>query len=60
MLFRTFYKEKIAYIHKIFSFYGLEIDFPFLDRNLSQCIVTNNLKDILINPVGIYGGKLLP
>jgi asparagine synthase (glutamine-hydrolysing) len=60
MLMKTFYKEKIAYIDKIFSFYGLEIDFPFLDRNLSQCIVTNNLEDILINPVGIYGGKLLP
>jgi asparagine synthase (glutamine-hydrolysing) len=60
MLMKTFYKEKIAYIDKIFSFYGLEIDFPFLDRKLSQCIVTNNLEDILINPVGIYGGKLLP
>jgi asparagine synthase (glutamine-hydrolysing) len=60
MLMKTFYKEKIVFIDKIFSFYGLEIDFPFLDRNLSQCIVTNNLEDILINPVGIYGEKLLP
>jgi asparagine synthase (glutamine-hydrolysing) len=60
ILMKTFYKEKIVFIDKIFSFYGLEIDFPFLDRNLTQCIVTNNLEDILINPVGIYGGKLLP
>jgi len=60
MLMKTFYKEKIVFIDKIFSFYGLEIDFPFLDRNLSQCIMTNNLEDILINPLGIYGEKLLP
>jgi asparagine synthase (glutamine-hydrolysing) len=57
---KSFYKEKIGYISNIFRFYGLEIDFPFLDRNLTQFYITNNVDEILINPIGIYGGHLLP
>jgi len=57
---KSLYKEKICYISKIFRFYGLEIDFPFLDRNLTQFNITNNIDDILINPIGFYGEHLLP
>lgn len=57
---KSLYKEKICYISKIFRSYGLEIDFPFLDRNLTQYNITNNIDDILINPIGFYGEHLLP
>lgn len=48
-------------VMKIFWYYGLEVELPWLDHRLVQHLVTC-ARDIhfMFNPTGIYGNKLLP
>jgi len=59
--FKTIYDKKVGTIAKIFWTYGLDVEFPWLDRILVQYLVANNNNDPMIfNPKGIYGNLLLP
>lgn len=40
--FKNVYKDYLKNIYKIFYHFGLEIDFPWLDRNLTQFSITYN------------------
>jgi asparagine synthase (glutamine-hydrolysing) len=42
-IFKNIYKNYLQYILKIFYYFGLEVDFPWLDRNLIQYFLSNNV-----------------
>jgi len=42
-IFKNIYKNYLQYILKIFYYFGLEVDFPWLDRNIIQYFLSNNV-----------------
>ncbi len=59
--FKTIYDKKVGTIAKIFWTYGLDVEFPWLDRILVQYLIANhNNEPMIFNPKGIYGNLLLP
>lgn len=45
-IFKNVYKNYLQYILKIFYYFGLEVDFPWLDRNLIQYFLSNNVSSV--------------
>ena len=59
--FKTICNAELITISRIFGYHGLEVEFPWLDRNMIHHFITiSNIDRMIFNPKGIYGNKLLP
>jgi asparagine synthetase B (glutamine-hydrolysing) len=59
--FKTVCNDELVMISRIFRHHGLEVEFPWLDRNMIHHFITiSNIDRMIFNPKGIYGNKLLP